>query len=281
MKHIRDLAQLCRPTLGVFAALAGCVTLYALNPVSLPYQYLLTAGVLTCITAAAFAINDYWDIDKDRINHPERPLPSGRISRLQAKRLAVSLFSTALLLAIPLGASPLLLVTVSALLLWYYSPLLKYNGILGNVLVAALVSALILLGALVAGRPLAVLYPMGFLFLFILAKEIVWDVHDAMGDRAQGTVTIANLWGDRVAFQIVWGLLGLLLLSIPGAMVWLPMRYPVWFSIGCLFLLLSFGIALIQYQQQRNSRTYAALIFWARLDMLLGIVGLLGTMPPL
>ena len=274
---IHAFAQLCRPTLGILAALAGCATIYALNSVTQPQQYLLTAGVLICMTSAAFAIDDYRDVDQDRINHPERPLPSGRLSPQQAWWAAVVLFTCALLLAIPLGLYPFILVAVSIVLLWNYSRILTYSGILGNVLVASSVDALIFLGSLVAARPWAMLYPICFLFCYILAKEIVWDVHDTKGDRAQGIVTIANRWGTRTAFLIAWGLLGILMISIPMALWLLPMAHPLLFITFSPIVPISLAISLLRYQQQRSLKTYRGLSLWGRLGMLLGVIGLLGT----
>ena len=136
--QIQAFAQLCRPTLGLLAALTCCTTIYALNPMTSPISYLLTALVLMSMSAAAFAINDHDDIDKDRINHPERPLPSGRLPPQQVWWIAVSLFIYSLLATIPLGLLPLMLAAFSSLLLWFYSPLLTVSGILGNVVVALL-----------------------------------------------------------------------------------------------------------------------------------------------
>ncbi|MDJ0702962.1 MAG: geranylgeranylglycerol-phosphate geranylgeranyltransferase [Leptolyngbyaceae cyanobacterium MO_188.B28] len=278
---IRAFAQLFRPTLGIFAALAGCATVYALDATAQLQQYLLTAGVLVCMSSAAFAINDYWDVDKDKIDHPERPLPSGRLSTLQAWWAAFILFACAMIAAIPLGVFPFALVLVSTFLLWNYSHLLTYSGILGNLIVAAIVASALLLGSLVVGRPGSMLYPIGFLFCYILAKEIIWDVHDANGDRAQSIVTIVNQWGARAAFSIVWGLLSLLMGSIPAALLLLPMVHPLLFATFSMIMILSFGTMLARYQQQLSVDAYSGLIHWGRLGMLLGIIGLLGTAPPL
>jgi geranylgeranylglycerol-phosphate geranylgeranyltransferase len=65
--------------------------------------------------------------------------------------------------AIPLGLSALLLVAGCMVLLWSYSHLLIISGILGNWIVAAMVW----------DRPQAMLYPTGFLFCYILVKEII------------------------------------------------------------------------------------------------------------
>ncbi|MDJ0592388.1 MAG: geranylgeranylglycerol-phosphate geranylgeranyltransferase [Pleurocapsa sp. MO_226.B13] len=281
IRVIHAFAQLFRPILGILAALAGCATIYALNPATQPQQYLLTATVLICMTSASFAIDDYWDVEQDRINHAERPLPSGCLSPRQAWWAAVLLFTCAAIAAIPLGLYPFILVAVSTVLLWNYSHLLTYSGIFGNAIVAAIVAALIFLGSLVAARPWGMLYPICFLFCYILAKEIIWDVHDTEGDRAQDIVTVANRWGTRTAFSIAWGLLGILMVSIPIALWLLPMAHPLLFIIFSPIVPLSLAIALIRYQQQRSLQAYRGLSLWGRLGMLLGVIGLLGTAAPL
>jgi geranylgeranylglycerol-phosphate geranylgeranyltransferase len=123
------------------------------------------------------------------------------------------------------------------------------------------------------------LYPVWFLFCYIFAKEIIWDIHDAEGDRSQGISTIVNLWGDQVAFAIAWALLGILSGSVPIALYFLPMAHPWLFAVFSLALLLSLGVALARYQQQRNSDAYQGFIFWERLGMVCGIIALLGTAP--
>ena len=116
---------------------------------------------------------------------------------------------------------------------------------------------------------------------YILAKEIIWDVHDAEGDRVQGIVTVANRWGTRVAFIIAWGLIGLLIGSIPIALLLLPMTHLFLFAVFSPVMLLSLGTALVRFQLQRSVSTYEGFILWERLSVLFGVIGLLGTAPPL
>lgn len=82
IQSIQAFAQLFRMPTGILAALAGCATIFDLNPTVPLRSYLLTAVILACMTSAACTINDYWDTDKDRIDHGERPLPSGRLTLL-------------------------------------------------------------------------------------------------------------------------------------------------------------------------------------------------------
>jgi geranylgeranylglycerol-phosphate geranylgeranyltransferase len=277
---LQAFAHLFRLPMGIPAALAACATVYALDATTPLWEYGLTATILICTASAACAINDYWDVDKDRIDHPDRPLPSGQISLQQAWWAALILFGCALISAIPLGIYPFILVLVGAIVLWNYSHLLPYSGILGNLAVATIGSALIFLGSLVANRPFAMLYPAWFLFFYALAKEIIWDIHDTEGDRTEGISTIANRWGDRIAFGMVWGLLGVLLGSIPIAFRLLPMAHPITFAVFSLAVVLTLGIALVRFQQQRSEVAYNQFIFWERISTLLGVLALLATAPP-
>lgn len=271
--------QLFRLPVSVVAGLAGVATSFALDP-SLPVQqYFFTAIVLVCMSSAACAINDYWDIDKDRIDHPDRPLPSGRLMPEQVWWTAIVVFSIALMSAIPLGRDAFILVVISVLLLWNYSHLLEYSGILGNVVVATIIALLILLGGFAAGRPGAMLYPIGFLFCYAFARELIWDVHDVEGDRALGITTIANGWGTSTAFRWVWGLLIFLVVSMPIALIVLPMAHPIWFVLFTMVMLVSLGVTLVDYQTAPSEQTYERLIFWERIGLLFGVAGLLGTAP--
>jgi geranylgeranylglycerol-phosphate geranylgeranyltransferase len=279
IRSIPAFAQLIRLPSSFLAGLAGWATCYALNP-NLPIdRSLLTAGVLLCMTAAACTINDYWDVDKDRLNHPDRPLPSGQLSLKQAWWIATVLFGGAFVAAALLGFWPLILTIINIILLWYYSRLLTFSGILGNVIVATSICLLIVLSSLVSHRPFAMLYPIAFLFCYALLREIVLDIHDAEGDRSQGVVTIANSLGVSIAFQVTWGLLTILLISLPIATLQLSMQHPLWFGGLATVLLLSMAIPLALYQYQGSEQAYQRLIFWERLGMLLGGLGLLGAAP--
>jgi geranylgeranylglycerol-phosphate geranylgeranyltransferase len=276
LDEVRAFSHLFRLSFSLIAAVAGSVSVYALNANLSIQSYILPGFILASMTAAACAINDYWDIDKDKINHPERPLPLGTLSRQQAWWSARCLFAIALIASIPLGFSTVFLVGVSTVLLWYYSPLLNYSGILGNFLVATIIALLLLFSSLTADRPFALLYPMVFLFFYALSREIVWDIHDADGDRARGVKTIPNVWGSQTAFLIVWCCICVLAISIPIATLTLDMVHPRWFA-GCASILLFiFSVSVLPYQREQNQRNYERLVFWERFGLLFGVMALLG-----
>ena len=83
-KKLRGFFWLSRPVnvciafFSVFVAVLICGTIESMDKVWLAC---LTAAF---ITAAANAVNDYYDLDIDRINRPKRPIPSGAITSFEA-----------------------------------------------------------------------------------------------------------------------------------------------------------------------------------------------------
>ena len=135
------------------------------------------------LTAAANSWNDLADIDIDRVAHPERPLPSGALSRAAAERFGMVAATVAVASASAVSA-PLGVVTVGVLLLMrLYSPWLKRAGLAGNLVVSVLASLPFLYGSYAAGRwqsgiPLVLLaIPLH------LARELAKDLDDREADR--------------------------------------------------------------------------------------------------
>ena len=279
--RVRAFSQLFRWPVGLLAGLAGCAATYALDSSTPLASYGLTAIVLSCMYSAACAINDYWDVDIDRINHPDRPLPSGRLTRPQARIGAASLFAVAAIAALHLGLMPFSGVAMTIPLLWYYSQILKYSGILGNAIVAISVAALIVFAGLVVHRPLALFAATGFLSIYQWVKEIIWDVRDATGDGARGVTTIATRWGDKTALAIVWGAIVGLGGSIPIALLVLPMTHPVWFASFTAAMMVSLAIALAGTGGVAAAIAERRFTTLERLSMVFGILSLLGAAPPL
>ena len=134
------------------------------------------------LTAAANSWNDAADIEIDRIAHPERPLPSGRLSESTAHIFAGCAAIVAVLFS--LLAQPYLAAVSLALLVpvRFYSPHIKRLGLPGNLTVALIASLPFVYGAWAAGRPRAGLVLLAIAAPLHLAREIAKDLDDAAGD---------------------------------------------------------------------------------------------------
>ncbi len=166
------------------------------------------AGLSTLlISAAANAWNDYLDLEIDRINQPQRPLPSGMVAPQTAKRYSFVLAVLGLLVAAFIGWQGFLIALFANLLLYVYSWRLKSTVLLGNASVA-LVSALsAVFGGVAAGNAQPSLWLGLIIFVAILGREVLKTLADYEGDLRQQCRTIATVWGRRRA-RIVFFILG-------------------------------------------------------------------------
>lgn len=175
---------------------------------------LIAAGLVGFMVCAfGNLVNDIKDLEIDRINNPERPLPSGRVSRRAASVMAVISLIVGVLGSIPLGIFPFFIVITAALLLFAYSAYIK-RTLASNFLVALIAGMSFLLGGIVVHNALCVI-PFIFSIFIHVPREIVKDVMDMEGDKTAGIKTIPIVAGPITAYNISSIVLGLLCAILP------------------------------------------------------------------
>ena len=239
---VRPFTMLAPVTGVLFAAAA------ASSSVPAPYDVRLVAlAVLSalCANAASNSWNQAYDAEIDRVNKPERPIPSGRAT----VRGALALGHAAALLALALGATHALVarepwflacVAGGVLATWIYSapPLRTKRRTLGASLTIAVPR-----GFLVPVAGWAVLtVPRGlepFVLglvpgLFVLGAASTKDFADVEGDRAHGCRTLPVVLGPRRAARIVAPFLFLPFLLYPALSAGgaLPRPFLAWLGLG-------------------------------------------------
>ncbi|MCK4529793.1 MAG: UbiA family prenyltransferase, partial [Candidatus Marinimicrobia bacterium] len=78
--NIKPYLKLARPANLGLVSFVTLITSSFFSPFPSIWRLLLTIICVTFITAAGNALNDMCDIEIDRINKPNRPLPSGLIT---------------------------------------------------------------------------------------------------------------------------------------------------------------------------------------------------------
>ena len=179
------------------------------------------------------ALNDILDVEIDKLNQPNRPLPSGDISLNNAKFLTTILMCFSLFCLVYAGYisssiedgfeswAPSILIWLLAIFLLTnyesssnYSLKLKDRGLPGNFAISLSVGMVILFGAAGVFEPTE---PRVLSLFFIgitynLAREIVKDIEDMEGD--EGRNTLAMRIGVEKARVLAWMILLLTMVSI-------------------------------------------------------------------
>lgn len=145
---------------------------------------ILTAMVVVFLfTAAGNTLNDYLDAEIDKSGHPDRPIPSGSISRKSAKTLSGVLFVLSVILSALIGLYSLAIVLISLVLMISYEFRLKRAGLSGNLTIAWLTASLFLYGAVAVGSAVPIWALFTTSFLATAGREIIKDVQDMDSDR--------------------------------------------------------------------------------------------------
>ncbi|MCH2659466.1 UbiA family prenyltransferase [bacterium] len=217
MSQLIAFLLLPRPLNGLITALSVGVGLWTANAPPTWGPGLIAALSAALINGAGNAFNDLIDIDIDRINRPDRPLPSGRISPFVAGVQTLALTLAGCLLGFWLSPWHGSIALGVALLLALYSIFLKNSLLWGNILVAFVGALAFPYGALAAGDLGRSWIPALFALLFHIGREIVKDIEDVAGDRLRGDHTLPLRWGRNRAGWIAAAVYLLLL-----AIAWIP-----------------------------------------------------------
>ena len=204
MNLIISLIKLSRPsnvciaflTIFVAAEIAG-----GLDPIN---NVILAAISAALITIGANVINDYFDIEIDKINKPHRPLAAGRISKKTALYYFVTVFFVAWFLAFNINYSMFLIAFIVGILLFFYSFRFKRTIIWGNLLVSSVIAMAFVYGGGAVNNYTETLIPSAFAFFFTFGREILKDIQDIKGDQKEGAITFPIKYGVKKSLKLIY-----------------------------------------------------------------------------
>lgn len=200
-----------------------------------PGAVIRAALVIALIVAFGFIINDYHDADEDKVSKPYRPIPSGRLSRCTAFRLACTLAALAVIVGASLGLrstiAAVFLVACSAL----YSYVLKSTLLLGILMVAVLNASTVLYGclALDAFTPAAAMLAV-LALLNASTQETLYNLEDRAEDAKSDVRTTAVRLGPEATLALfsAFGLVCALSTLVPWA-AHLGSALYIWAALPC------------------------------------------------
>lgn len=264
------------------------------QPVISGFNFVLLCLSSVFIAAAGYIINDYFDLNIDLVNKPDKMVVDKIIRRRWtiAWHLVLSILGIAIGFYLDIATRVFLLGVanfICVMLLFIYSISLKRKFLIGNVIISLLTAWVILVitwceNANIINRMRNLnidkilretfLFA-GFAFIISLIREVVKDMEDIEGDRKYGCRTMPIVWGINATkvFVAVW--LVVLIATLVIVQIY-AVHLQWWLSIiYCITLIIAPLLWILKkLYTARTSKDFHTLSSLIKLVMLTGILSM-------
>jgi 4-hydroxybenzoate polyprenyltransferase len=272
--------------------------LYPLSGSPIDKTFYLVALTNILIAAAGYIINDYFDVNIDQVNKPQKVVVGSHISRRWV--IFSHLFFSIVAVYIAALVFPFkqywhihLSNLLAILLLWFYSTNFKKDLLIGNIVISLLTAWSIAVVYFSKFTMQEILHPLindtanfrfaklmmlysVFAFILTLVREALKDMEDIEGDQKFGCKTLPIVWGlmPTKIYISVWLVVVIACLSIIQLYV-IPFGW--WYSIlYCIsFIIAPLTIVLFKLKNSFTSSDFRKLSAYAKFAMLAGILSML------
>lgn len=206
---LRDEIKLLRP---LNCAMAGTAVIISAI-IALPHEIVKYKMDIILASISAFliaglgnALNDYADRYIDKIAHPERPIPAGKVKPNFAIKISLILIAISLFIASFINPFCFLIALAAILLESSYAAFLNRLAIGKNVVISSLVALLFIYGGFAVNKFFSIeIWILSMLaFIMNMAREIVKDIEDIKGDRKAGRKTLPIRHGIKKARMLAF-----------------------------------------------------------------------------
>ncbi|MEA3500406.1 MAG: geranylgeranylglycerol-phosphate geranylgeranyltransferase [Candidatus Marinimicrobia bacterium] len=269
--------KISRPINIFLGSLSVLITATFFTPFPNVIKLIFAMLVVMLLNAAANCVNDIRDIEIDKINRPNRPLPAGKLNISEVKIFAIILFIVGNIISFSLGIFPFIIsLFIATPLMIIYAIKLKQIAIWGNLLVSFILGLAFIFAAGAFGNYKIGIVPAVLAFLFTLIREIIKDMEDMIGDEQFDAKTLPVMIGIDKTKSIVVFLMFVLIIVI--LIPYLIGVYGVYYLIVVLIsvgipVLLMIGYLLINKEQKKYNYLAKILkveIFFGLLSIYLG-----------
>jgi geranylgeranylglycerol-phosphate geranylgeranyltransferase len=237
-------SRLSRASVYTAATISGVLVSSSGHP---KISVLILAPVATFLVfLSMYVLNDLFDYEADKINAPDRPIASQRVSRREAFAFVLLLDSSGLGLAFLFGWFSFAMLSVATFLGIFYSmrPFhFKDRFIVKTLTIGASGMAASVFGGEASGVINATLIFSAAMFLvFLFATSPINDLADSAGDKAQKRRTIPLVIGPQRTVELS---IAASITPLIGALVLFPFLRMSYLSIVLLTLLAARALQLL------------------------------------
>ncbi|MCL4344208.1 MAG: UbiA prenyltransferase family protein [Nitrososphaerota archaeon] len=211
-----------------------------------PLIFLMAVGSLSLATVSAYILSDLMDLNEDRLNSPNRPLPSGKVSVNDARTLIITSLALGVVIALTINYLTATLIFVTFILSSLYSlPFIRakdryysksliswMGGFVGTFIASAVILKFSLLSILISSLD-------GFLIMLLV---MIGDVIDYEGDKKAGVKSLAVTFGIEKATLAIEIVLALVI-AITASILYISYN-----EISPMFFLISSAATFLVYK---------------------------------
>jgi geranylgeranylglycerol-phosphate geranylgeranyltransferase len=201
------------------------------------------------IAGSGNVINDYYDIEIDKVNRPDRPIPRGSITLKQAIMLWITSAIIGMVIAIihgllfKIGILNIIIALFMVFIGWLYAAWGKKSGFIGNIIVSISFSIGLIYGAILnnSNVPYYIFFFFLTSFFLLLSREIIKGCEDIEGDKKEGVKTLAIRIGIKKStiISMVFGFCAIVFFILP---YFTNIINPLFFLISMFF-----GLGIVSY----------------------------------
>ena len=237
--------------------------LLALGGLPTTTEIVLGFSSIFFISAAALILNDYFDVESDKINAPERPLPAGLVTERDVVLLSIVVTMLGFITSYLISLEALLVVILVWAVGFLYNWRFKKAGFIGNLMVSFSVGMTFIFAGVTVGKPFETIvwFFAAIVMLIDLGEEIAADAMDIEGDRQAGSSSLALVLGRENALKISGAifLLVIVVSSLPFFLEWLEWIYL--FPILLMDILILYSTSKLLDSRIVNRRIYIRWIY--------------------
>lgn len=215
------------------------------------------------ISATSLILNDYFDLEIDRINAPERPLPAGLVTEREVVLLSIVVAILGLITGYLISLEALLVVILVWAVGFLYNWRFKKAGLIGNLMVSFSVGMTFIFGGIAVNKPFeAIIWFFAIILMLTdLGEEIAADAMDIEGDSRAGSRSLALVMGREKALKISGAIFLLVVIasSLPFLFGWLEWIYL--FPILLIDLVILYSTGKLLDSRIVNRRIYIRWIY--------------------
>ncbi|MCF6238233.1 MAG: geranylgeranylglycerol-phosphate geranylgeranyltransferase [Candidatus Marinimicrobia bacterium] len=263
-----------RPLNLLQATLAVILTTFLLGEQDQLVTLILLILSVILINGAGNIINDIYDLEIDRVNRPNRPLPAGTMSIYTARYYMIFLFFIGILCSWLVSFQTFIIAgLVATPVLIAYSIWLKRLPLIGNLTVSFMLGLTFIYVGSAFGAINVTLIMAALAFGFTLIRELVKDLEDMVGDHQSGARTLPLIWGEMATRNFTISLIVVfMVLDLFPAVLGAYNDHYLWIVIlGINVPLLLCAIALWKFPAKKN---YGRIQIFLKLNIFIGLAAL-------